>query len=56
MAQKDAGTHCIIAKIIAHHAKYYATQTFAHLTTFAHFHKFGSIKSFHFTSLLKKKL
>ena len=35
--------------------KYYAVHAFAHVHTFAHFHRFGSIDTFQFTFLLKKK-
>ena len=34
---------------------YYAVHAFAHVHTFAHFHRFGSIDTFQFTFLLKKK-
>ena len=34
---------------------YYAVHAFAHVHTFAHSHRFGSIDTFQFTFLLKKK-
>ena len=44
---------CIV--VCAAISVYYAVHAFAHVHTFAHFHRFGSIDTFQFTFLLKKK-
>ena len=38
-----------------YYVQYYAVHAFAHVHTFAHSHRFGSIDTFQFTFLLKKK-
>ena len=53
--------HIVIRQFASCRLLYYAVHafahvhTFAHVNTFAHFHRFGSIDTFQFTFLLKKK-
>ena len=49
LCSSSSSVQCINFKL------YYAVHAFAHVHTFAHSHRFGSIDTFQFTFLLKKK-